>query len=148
VLLAEDNPINALLASRVVEKAGCTTVLATDGRKAVEAVRRSLDGTEPPFDVILMDVHMPELDGLEAVAELRKLVIELGAMPRHGDQPPIMLPPIVALTANAFSEDRQRCLDVGMDDYLSKPFERADLEAILDRWCGQGSASAPERLAS
>jgi PAS domain S-box-containing protein len=137
VLLAEDNPINALLARRVV---------------AVDAVRRSLDGTEPPFDVILMDVHMPELDGLEAVAELRKLVTELRAAPRHarpGSQAPasIVLPPIVALTANAFSEDRQRCLDVGMDDYLSKPFERADLEAILDRWCGSAAGHAPERLA-
>ena len=142
VLLAEDNPINALLARRVVEKAGCTTVLATDGRKAVDAVRRSLDGTEPPFDVILMDVHMPELDGLEAVAELRQLVAGLGAA-----NPDARLPPIIALTANAFSEDRQRCLDGGMDDYLSKPFERADLEAILDRWCGPGAGHAPERLA-
>jgi signal transduction histidine kinase/DNA-binding response OmpR family regulator len=146
VLLAEDNPINALLARRVVEMAGCTAVLATDGRKAVDAVRRSLDGTEPPFDVILMDVHMPELDGLEAVAELRKLVAEQGHA--HGSgRLPVILPPIVALTANAFSEDRQRCLDVGMDDYLSKPFERADLEAILDRWCGPGAGDAPERLA-
>jgi PAS domain S-box-containing protein len=143
VLLAEDNPINALLARRVVENAGCTTVLVTDGRKAVDAVRRTLDGSEPPFDVILMDVHMPELDGLEAAAELRRLAIELNlavADPRY----PFSLPPIVALTANAFAEDRQRCLDAGMDDYLSKPFERAELEAILDRWCG----TMPVRLAS
>jgi PAS domain S-box-containing protein len=140
VLLAEDNPINALLARRVAEKAGCTTVLATDGRKAVEAVRRSLDGTEPPFDVILMDVHMPELDGLEAVAALQQLVAPGTA---YSDA---RLPPIVALTANAFSEDRQRCLDAGMDDYLAKPFERADLEAILDRWCGAGR-TAPLRVA-
>ena len=146
VLLAEDNPINALLARRVVEMAGCTAVLATDGRKAVDAVRRSLEGTEPPFDVILMDVHMPELDGLEAVAELRKLVVELGAAPNRYPLP-VVLPPIVALTANAFSEDRQRCLDVGMDDYLSKPFERADLEAILDRWCGPSIRPVDERLA-
>jgi PAS domain S-box-containing protein len=143
VLLAEDNPINALLARRVVEKAGCSTVLATDGRKAVDAVRRSIDGTEPPFDVILMDVHMPELDGLEAVAELRRMVAEPGTA--YSDA---RLPPIVALTANAFSEDRQRCLDAGMDDYLSKPFERAELEAILDRWCGPAAAVEPGRLAS
>jgi PAS domain S-box-containing protein len=147
VLLAEDNPINALLARRVVEKAGCVTVLATDGRKAVDAVRRSLDGSEPPFDVILMDVHMPELDGLEAVVELRKLVVELNAASFDGQTPPLVLPPIVALTANAFSEDRQRCLDVGMDDYLSKPFERIDLEAILDRWCGPGAPVVAQRLA-
>ncbi len=145
VLLAEDNPINALLATRVVEKAGCITVLATDGRKAVDAVRRSLDGTEPPFDVILMDVHMPELDGLEAVAELRRLVIALNAS-SDARMPSLVLPPIIALTANAFSEDRQRCLDVGMDDYLSKPFERADLEAILDRWCGSAAPADPMRL--
>jgi PAS domain S-box-containing protein len=140
VLLAEDNPINALLARRVVEKAGCTTVLATDGRKAVDAVLRSFDGTEPPFDVILMDVHMPELDGLEAVAELRRMVGDIGSTYLDA-----RLPPIVALTANAFSEDRQRCLDAGMDDYLSKPFERADLEAILDRWCGAGGAAEPQK---
>jgi PAS domain S-box-containing protein len=147
VLLAEDNPINALLARRVAENAGCITVLATDGRKAVDAVRRSLDGTEPPFDVILMDVHMPELDGLEAVAELRNLIAELNIAPRNVSLP-LVLPPIVALTANAFSEDRQRCLDVGMDDYLSKPFERADLEAILDRWCGSATGALTARLAS
>jgi PAS domain S-box-containing protein len=146
VLLAEDNPINALLARRVVEKAGCTTVLVTDGRKAVDAVRRTLEGSEPPFDVVLMDVHMPELDGLEAVAELRLLAIELNSA-ATGARHPVVLPPIVALTANAFSEDRQRCLDAGMDDYLSKPFERAELEAILDRWCGV-APSLPVRLAS
>jgi PAS domain S-box-containing protein len=148
VLLAEDNPINALLARRVAENAGCVTVLATDGRKAVDAVRRSLDGTEPPFDVILMDVHMPELDGLEAVAELRKLIVDINGMSGDARRQSV-LPPIVALTANAFSEDRQRCLDVGMDDYLSKPFERAELEAILDRWCGTEIADQvlPERLA-
>ncbi|MEQ1616056.1 MAG: response regulator, partial [Hyphomicrobiaceae bacterium] len=75
------------------------------------------------FDVVLMDVHMPEMDGLEAARQIRLLAA-----------PGVVVPPIVALTANAFPEDRARCLEAGMSDYLAKPFERADLERILARW--------------
>jgi two-component system, sensor histidine kinase and response regulator len=124
VLLAEDNSINALLASCVLGKAGCITHVVGDGRQAVEAVRASLSRPHERFDVILMDVHMPELDGLEAARQIRQ-------MQRAGGN----VPPIVALTANAFPEDRARCLDAGMNDYLSKPFERAELERVLLRWC-------------
>jgi CheY-like chemotaxis protein len=131
ILLAEDNPINALLASSLLDKAGCVTTVVTDGRQAVEAVRGSLADGVPRYDVILMDVHMPELDGLEASRQIRRL--EAAGTP---------VPPIIALTANAFAEDRARCLAAGMSDYLAKPFERAELQRVLDRWCaGDGTVS-------
>jgi CheY-like chemotaxis protein len=134
VLLAEDNPIGALLARRMIEKAGCTSVLVRNGRQAVDAVRRTLDGADEAFDLILMDVHMPELDGLEAARSISGLARQAS----NGRRP---CPPIVALTANAFAEDRKRCLEAGMDDYLAKPFDKAEFEALLDRWLG----AAPRR---
>ena len=136
VLLAEDNPINALLASSMLDKAGCSTCVVSDGRQAVEAVRLSLAPAAHPFDVVLMDVHMPEMDGLEASRQIRRLAA-LG----------VMVPPIVALTANAFPEDRARCLESGMSDYLAKPFERADLERILARWCQAAECDADNAAA-
>ena len=123
VLLAEDNPINALLASSMLDKAGCITRIVGDGVQAVEAVRASLE-TNQPFDIVLMDVHMPVMNGLEATAAIAAL--------KRAD---IVLPPIVALTANAFPEDRARCFSAGMSDYLAKPFDRTELERILSRWC-------------
>ena len=129
VLLAEDNPINALLASSMLDKAGCETRMVTDGRQAVDAVRASLEPDAECFDMVLMDVHMPELDGLDATRKIRAMA-----------QPGVKLPPIVALTANAFSEDRARCLEAGMSDYLAKPFERSDLERVLTRWCSPSTA--------
>jgi CheY-like chemotaxis protein len=129
ILLAEDNPIGALLARRMIEKAGCTSVVVRNGQQAVDAVRRTLDGADEAFDLVLMDVHMPELDGLEAARSINGLVRQAS----HGRRP---CPPIVALTANAFAEDRKRCLEAGMDDYLAKPFDKAEFEALLDRWLG------------
>ena len=129
VLLVEDNDINALLARRMLEKAGCETVLCGDGREAVEAVRRAIAGNDQCYDLILMDVHMPVMDGLEATRSIRAV---LNAVV---DPTPTSLP-IVALTANAFAEDRRRCLEAGMDDYLAKPFDREDLYRLLERWCG------------
>jgi CheY-like chemotaxis protein len=125
VLLAEDNDINALLAARMIERCGCSVQRATNGREAVEALRATLDDDARPFDLILMDVLMPEVDGLEATRLITQAFDEAGRR----------RPPIVALTANAFSEDRQRCLDGGMDDYLAKPFEPDDLEMVLANWC-------------
>jgi PAS domain S-box-containing protein len=129
VLLVEDNDINALLARRMLEKAGCAASLCGNGREAVDAMRRVIAGSEQPYDLILMDVHMPVLDGLEATRSIKAL---LGAV-ADGAQ---TAPPIVALTANAFDDDRRRCLEAGMDDYLAKPFDRDDLYRLLKRWCG------------
>jgi PAS domain S-box-containing protein len=130
VLVAEDNAINALLTQRMLEKMGSTSVLAADGEQAVALMRQALQGQVRGFDLVLMDVHMPKLDGLEAARMMRQLAADGGL--EHG-----ALPPIVALTANAFPEDRQRCLEAGLDGYLAKPFERAELEAVVAR-CRRG----------
>ncbi len=138
VLLAEDNEINALLAKRVLEKCGFDYVAVDDGEQAVAAVRGVLDGEAPPLDLVLMDIFMPKLDGIEAARAIKDLyaahAVGAGAVP-----------PIVALTASAFAEDKKRYLEAGMDDYLAKPFDKASLEAVLKRWFGQrasGNADA------
>jgi CheY-like chemotaxis protein len=128
VLLAEDNEINSLLAKRVLEKCGCDYIAVTNGAEAVAAVRRILEGQSPDVDLILMDIFMPQLDGVEAARAIKQLF----AGSTRGASPPI-----VALTANAFAEDRQRYLDAGMDDYLAKPFDKASLETVLVRWFGR-----------
>jgi CheY-like chemotaxis protein len=132
VLLVEDNDINALLARRMLEKTGCDTRQCLNGREAVEAIQRVLAGTDAPHDLILMDIHMPVMDGLEATRFINEL---------YTSRPDQKRPPIVALTANAFEEDRRRCLAAGMDDYLAKPFDRDDLLRLLDRWCGDGGST-------
>ncbi len=138
VLLAEDNAINALLACRMLEAIGCEVVHASDGAAAVSAFERSLAQDGHAFDLILMDVHMPRLDGLEAAAEIRRL-----AGTQASD-----VPPLVALTANAFDEDRRRCLEAGFDDYLAKPFEKQELVDLLVRWCNGQRQSAVEGTAA
>ncbi|MEZ5898437.1 MAG: ATP-binding protein [Hyphomicrobiaceae bacterium] len=127
VLIAEDNEVNALLALRVVERADCEPVLVRDGVEAVEAVNRTLaDGKSKAFDLILMDVFMPRLDGLQATQQILRAFSQLPS--------PRTPPPIVALTANAFAEDRRRCLEAGMSDYLAKPFDVQDLKRLLLHW--------------
>lgn len=128
VLIAEDNEINALLARRVLEKCGCTHVAVTNGADAVALVQRVLAGEAERIDLILMDIFMPRLDGVEAARAIKALY---AASPCGSSAPPI-----VALTANAFAEDKQRYLEAGLDDYLAKPFDRADLEMVLRRWFG------------
>src|SRR5262245_6939285 len=135
VLLVEDNDINALLARRMLEKAGCVASLCGNGREAVDAVRRVITGSEQPYDLILMDVHMPVLDGLEATRCIKSLCSAVSDVTATSQ-------PIVALTANAFDDDRRRCLQAGMDDYLAKPFDREDLYRLLKRWCGSDRTRA------
>ena len=99
----------------------------------MEAFQRILAGSDAPVDLVLMDVHMPVLDGLEAARAIRQLYASRA----------LKCPPIVAVTANAFDEDRRQCLDAGMDDYLTKPFDRDDVSRLLERWCGdKGDARA------
>ena len=135
ILLAEDNAVNALLATRVLEKDGYQVTHVRTGKAAVGAVRQSLDAGGARFDLILMDIFMPEMDGVEAAREIR-------AIPQL--QP---CPPIVALTANAFAEARQHYLKAGLDDYLAKPFDRQAISAIAARWAphaaGTKSSSRP-----
>lgn len=128
VLLAEDNDINALLARTVLEKAGLRVVHATNGAGAVTAARDELaSGAANGFDIVLMDIHMPEMDGVEAARRIRDLYPDSASAGATR-------PPIVALTANALSEDRALYLAAGLDDYLSKPFHKEDLDALFARW--------------
>lgn len=126
VLLVEDNDVNALLARRLLEKANCEVRVARNGREAVDAFRRVVAGSDPAVDLVLMDLHMPVMDGLDAARAIRQLMMMSA----------LETPPIIAVTANAFEEDRRLCLDAGMDDYMAKPFDRADLHRLLERWCG------------
>jgi PAS domain S-box-containing protein len=117
ILVAEDNPVNQRVATRLLEKMGYSVMVASSGKEAVEAVIAN------QFDLVLMDCQMPGMDGFEATRELRRLESAGGRRTT-----------IVAMTANAMRGDRERCLDAGMDDYLSKPVKPKNLVAVLDRW--------------
>ncbi|HVX36580.1 MAG TPA: ATP-binding protein [Hyphomicrobium sp.] len=130
VLIAEDNPINALLARKIVARAGGSSTIVGDGRLAIAAVWETLQRREAAFDLILMDVLMPGVDGIMAAKSIKELFNE-----RKNSG--FVCPPIVALTANAFAEDRERCYTAGMDDYLAKPFEAHQLHDVLLRWMPQ-----------
>jgi len=118
VLLAEDNPVNQAVAMDMLESLGYQVTMAATGREAIAAL------SQAAYDVVLMDCQMPELDGLEATRMIRAQ--ESPARHKHI--------PIIALTANAFAQDREACLAAGMDDYLSKPFTLDQLHAALARW--------------
>lgn len=128
VLLVEDHPVNREVAVAVLDSLGCRVTVAEDGRQAVEACRAGR------FDVVLMDIQMPEMDGRQATRAIRADEAERG-LPRM---------PIVALTANALREDRDACLAAGMDDYLVKPVSSAQLWAVLGRWLRDVLPSDPE----
>jgi PAS domain S-box-containing protein len=127
VLVVEDDKIGALLASKVIERAGGSAVVVQDGRSAIAAVWNAIERRKPIFDLILMDIRMPGIDGVTAAKVIKSLYAERGHL---GLTPP----PIIALTANAFQEDRDRYRAAGMDDYLAKPFDADELEALLSRW--------------
>jgi two-component system sensor histidine kinase/response regulator len=116
-LLAEDNAVNQRLATRLLEKRGHRVTLAANGREALSALEKQ------PFDLVLMDVQMPEMDGLEATSILRQREQE-----REGHQP------VIALTAHAMKGDQERCLAAGMDGYLTKPIRPQELDEILDKY--------------
>lgn len=120
VLLAEDNLTNQKLAVAILEKQGHRLTVVGDGRQAVHSFERET------FDLVLMDMQMPDMDGLEATAEIRTIEKRTGT---HI--------PIIALTANAMIGDRERCLKAGMDDYLSKPLRADDLFAMIHRLTAQ-----------
>jgi CheY-like chemotaxis protein/anti-sigma regulatory factor (Ser/Thr protein kinase) len=110
ILIAEDNKVNQVVVSRMLERAGHTVAIAADGLQAVEMC------SSGAFDLVLMDVHMPVLDGFEATARIRESERAKG-----------IRTPLIALTANAMNGDRERCLEAGMDGYLSKPVGRDEL---------------------
>jgi len=124
VLLAEDNPVNQKLALTLLQRAGHRVQVAQDGIAAVDA------WCNGRFDVVLMDVQMPRLGGFEATARIRKLEQQ---RPEFAGDKPVRHTPIVALTAHAMIGDEQRCLEAGMDAYLSKPLRRDRLAAVLEQ---------------
>ncbi|MFP0195056.1 response regulator [Pseudomonas sp. PHC1] len=115
VLLVEDNPVNQLVAKGMLGKLGCDVVVAAHGVEALDQLEHD------EFDLVLMDCNMPVMDGYEASRQIRQ----------SGRWPHL---PIVALTANAMAEERERCRAAGMSDYLAKPFRREELAALLDQW--------------
>jgi signal transduction histidine kinase/CheY-like chemotaxis protein len=119
VLLVEDNPINQMVAQKMLEKVGLKAILANNGVEALKLLN------EQSFDLVLMDCQMPEMDGFDATREIRRL--EMKAL----NQRPL---PVIAMTANVMSGDRERCLEVGMDDYIGKPVQRDQLATVLGKW--------------
>jgi CheY-like chemotaxis protein/anti-sigma regulatory factor (Ser/Thr protein kinase) len=127
VLLAEDNAVNQQLACRILQKRGHHTHVVGDGSAALDALEQD------KYDVVLMDLQMPEMDGLEAVAAIREKEQGTGA---HQV--------VIALTAHALKDDGERCLAAGMDGYLAKPFRAQELYALLERYTSRCSSARPE----
>jgi signal transduction histidine kinase/DNA-binding response OmpR family regulator len=121
ILLAEDNAVNQRLACRLLEKRGHRVTVAANGREAVEAVRRDV------FDLVFMDVQMPVMGGFEATAVIRAAEGQTGKRL-----------PVIAMTAHALTGDRERCLEAGMDEYITKPLNAKELYALLDRLAAAG----------
>jgi signal transduction histidine kinase/DNA-binding response OmpR family regulator len=126
ILLAEDNLVNQRFVQRILEKRGYSVVVAGDGKEALEALRKET------FDVVLMDIQMPEIDGLEATRVIRESERRSG-----------LHMPIIALTAHAMKDDQDRCVAAGMDGYLSKPVHSADLLAMIEALDKREELSAP-----
>ncbi|HET7259641.1 MAG TPA: response regulator [Candidatus Acidoferrum sp.] len=124
VLLAEDNPVNQLLVQRLLEKRGHSVVVASTGLEALDILQRE------NVDVVLMDIQMPEMDGLEATKMIRS---------RESDGRPRM--PVIALTAHAMKGDREKCLAAGMDAHLSKPIRPAELDEVLEKYMARRTES-------
>ncbi|MGA5560920.1 response regulator [Streptomyces platensis] len=125
ILLAEDHDVNRQLALRMLQKLGYTADAVENGVEAVHALRKE------KYDVVLMDVHMPMMSGLQATRKI------------HQELPTHRRPGIVALTASAMPEDYDACLAAGMDDFISKPLHLTDLGAVLDK-CTPPASGAPD----
>jgi len=131
ILLVEDNLINQQVALGILQVQGYRVTVANNGKEALESYAQG------DFDIILMDCHMPEMDGLEATREIR-------AREASSNRKRV---PIVALTANAMTQDREECLNAGMDDHLSKPFSMQTMKDVLARWMPQAASSAQSAAA-
>ena len=130
VLVVEDVKVNQQLVLTILGKAGYRTDIAGNGLEAIDAVRNL------PYDAVLMDVQMPDMDGLEATRRIRRLGGEVAEVP------------IIAMTANAMLGDREVCLQAGMNDYITKPINRADLLHKLAYWTGEAASNSGETTAS
>jgi len=125
ILLAEDHPVNTKLAVKLLKDAGFAVITAGNGREALDRLEQK------EVDLVLMDIQMPEMDGLEAARHIR-------AQGKHADLP------IIAMTAHAMAGDRSRCLEAGMNDYLSKPVRQDLLIGMISRWLGHGSGTSTD----
>ncbi len=134
-LLAEDNDINALIAQKALRRLGFEVVRASGGDEALRLASLRGPGASRPFDLILMDLKMPGLDGYETTRRLRRLETAYGRPPT----------PIVALTANALDDDRRSCLAAGFDAFLVKPFDFPELAGTIERLCAAAEEAAQER---
>jgi CheY-like chemotaxis protein len=132
ILLCDDNAINQKVAARILQTIGYQPDLAANGREALDALDKK------PYNLIFMDVMMPEMDGLEATCAIRERQRNGAAHPNY--QSRIV---IVAMTAQAMQGDREKCLAAGMDDYLSKPILPKDVRAIVERWGPQATPATP-----
>jgi CheY-like chemotaxis protein len=131
ILLAEDNSFNLKVAQGILGKLGYKADVAANGLEAVQALEL-ID-----YDIVLMDCMMPEMDGFEATSKIRN---PESKVLNHKV-------PIIAMTANAMTGDRERCVKAGMDDYLSKPVRKDELAAVLEKWGGHDVHEAgPTRL--
>jgi two-component system, sensor histidine kinase and response regulator len=128
LLLVEDNLINQQVALGMLQSQGYSVTVASNGREALDA------HAQDAFDLILMDCHMPEMDGFEATREIRRR--ELSSIGKRV--------PVIAVTANAMAQDREECLNAGMDDHLSKPFSMLTMQDMLDRWMPQAASTQSE----
>jgi len=122
ILVVEDNPVNLEIASAMLERLGCRHEVAANGRVALELLGNNA------FDLVLLDCQMPEMDGFETIAHIRAGGGPFGPLAVRSDLP------VIALTANALAGDRERCLQAGFTDYLSKPFSENQLKGLLLRW--------------
>jgi two-component system, sensor histidine kinase and response regulator len=128
VLLVEDNAVNQLVAMRMLQLEGCDVDIAANGIEAIASVEARIHLDEPSYDLVLMDCHMPEMDGFEATRRLRSMASVPSGLP------------IVALTASVLAEDRERCREAGMDAALAKPLQRTALAETLAQWVPQRAA--------
>jgi CheY-like chemotaxis protein len=133
ILLAEDNPVNQKLAVSLLEKQGHTVAVASNGREALQRLQIE-EKSAIPFDLVLMDVQMPGMDGFEATAAIRRQEQATG---KHV--------PIIAMTACALKGDRERCLEAGMDAYISKPIDAGELVRVMDALL-PGAAASPVEM--
>lgn len=134
LLLAEDSPTNKMLATAILREAGYQVTAVSNGRELLEALRAAT------YDLVIMDIFMPEMDGIEATETIRALPGQIGKVP------------IIAMTAYSLDSDKESCLKAGMNDYISKPIQKQEMLSTVHRWLeaadDKGEAATPEHVES